>query len=100
MYLTPDRGLFAGLPERRPPWKEFMFSMGTQSIAVVLLVWLAVLHPQVLMPPARDYHAIELVPTPVPVNHEPAPVKVFKAPVMANLVPVPKDAIRLPSDVK
>jgi TonB family protein len=77
-----------------------MFSMGTQSVAVVLLVWLAVLHPQVLVSPARDYHAIELVPTPVPVNHEPAPVKVFKAPVMANLVPVPKDAVRLPSEIK
>jgi TonB family protein len=100
MYLTPDHGLFAGLPDRRPPWKEFMFSMGTQSVAVVLVVWLAVLHPQVLVSPSRDYHAIELVPTPVPVNHEPAPVKVFKAPVMANLVPVPKDAVRLPSDIK
>lgn len=100
MYLTPDHGLFEMLPDRRPPWKEFMFSMGTQSVAVLLLVWLAVLHPQVLLSPARDYHAIELVPTPVPVNHEPAPVKVFKAPMMANLVPVPKDAVRLPSEIK
>lgn len=100
MYSTPDHGLFSLLPDRRPPWKEFVFSMGTQSVALLLLGWLAVLHPQVLVSPSRDYHAIELVSTPVPVNHQPAPVKVLKAPVMANLTPVPKDALKLPSDIK
>ena len=100
MYSTPDHGLFSLLPDRRPPWKEFLFSMGTESIALLLLAWVAVLHPNVLVPPTRDYHAIELVPTPVPVNHEPAPVKVLKAPVMANLAPVPPAAIKLPAEPK
>jgi TonB family protein len=99
MYSTPDHGLFSLLPDRRPPWKEFVFSMGTQSVALLLLGWLAILHPQVLVSPNRDYHAIELVSTPVPVNHQPASVKVFKAPVMANLAPVPHEALRLPSEV-
>ncbi len=84
------------LPDRRPPWKEFVFSMGTQSIALLALGWLAILHPQVLVSPSRDYHAIELVATPVPVNHEPAPVKVLKAPVMAKLAPVPPTALHAP----
>jgi TonB family protein len=84
------------LPDRRPPWKEFVFSMGTQSVAMLLLGWLAILHPPVMLSPARDYHAIELVPTPVPVNHEPAPLKVLKAPVMANLAPAPHN-LRLPA---
>jgi TonB family protein len=34
-------------------------------------VWIPILHPEILEPPKKDYHAIELVPTPVPVNHEP-----------------------------
>ena len=100
MYSTPDHGLFSLLPDRRPPWKEFVFSIGTQSVALLLLAWLAVLHPAVLVSPTRDYHAIELVNTPVPVNHEPAPVKVFKAPVMANLAPVPPATIKLPAEPK
>jgi len=73
-----------------------MLSMGTESIALLLLGWLAILHPQVLVNPARDYHAIELVSTPVPVNHEPAPVKVLRAPVMAKIAPLPSDALRAP----
>ena len=84
------------LPDKRPPWKEFVFSMGTQSIALLALGWLVILHPQVLVSPARDYHAIELVATPVPVNHEPAPVRVLKAPVLAKLAPLPPTALHAP----
>ena len=73
--------------------------MGTQSVALLLLGWLAILNPQVLVSPNRDYHAIELVSTPVPVNHQPAPVRVLKAPVIANLAPVPHETLRLPSEV-
>ena len=84
------------LPDKRPPWKEFVFSMGTQSIALLALGWLVILHPQVLVSPARDYHAIALVATPVPVNHEPAPVRVLKAPVLAKLAPLPPTALHAP----
>ena len=63
--------LFSSLPQWKAPWHEFFFSYGTQAIVIAILVWVPVLHPEVLEGPKKDYHAIELVPTPVPVNHEP-----------------------------
>jgi len=53
------------------PWSEFVFSYGTQAVVIAVFVWVPLLHPEILEAPKRDYHAIELVPTPVPVNHEP-----------------------------
>ena len=44
--------------------------------------------------PKKDYHAIELVPTPVPVNHEPQ--RQLRTPVVAKLDPPPA-ALRLPA---
>jgi TonB family protein len=46
-------------------------SYGTQAVVIAVLVWIPVLHPEILEAPKKDYHAIELVPTPVPVNHTP-----------------------------
>jgi len=43
-----------------------------------------------LEPPKRDYHAIELVPTPVPVNHEPHR-QLPKPMIVAKLDPPPAD---------
>ena len=73
MWAPLNSGPVTLLSEYRPPWKEFVFSLGTQGLAVFLLVWLAVLHPNVLVPPARDYHFIRLVDTPPPIRLEPAP---------------------------
>jgi TonB family protein len=81
--------LFSLLPESRPPWKEFLFSSVTQAVAVGLLLWVGIMRPQILTPPTRDYHAVELVPTPVPVNHEPAPVKQFKTATVTPKIPLP-----------
>ena len=64
--------LFSTLPKWRAPWSEFVFSYGTQAVIIAVLVWIPVLHPEILEPPKKDYHAIELVPTPVPVNHDTA----------------------------
>jgi TonB family protein len=91
----PDVSLFATLPEKRPPWWQFLVSMSTQSVAVAVLAWVAVLHPEVLAPPVHDYHFVELVPTPVPVNHEPAPVRVIKPTVVEPIVPR-AEAIHVP----
>lgn len=63
--------LFSPLPKWKKPWYEFILSYGAQSIAIAILVWVPILHPEIIEPPKRDYHAIELVPTPVPENHEP-----------------------------
>jgi TonB family protein len=87
MSQSPSVGPFSLLPQRRPPWKEFVFSMGAESVAVVVLAWVGVLHPEVLAPPKHDYHFVQLVNTPVPVNHRPAPVRLLKP----AYVPPPED---------
>lgn len=88
-HLVP----FSLLPESRPPWKQFLFSTVTQGAAVAGLLWVGVLHPQILTPPVRDYHAVELVATPPPVNHEPAPVKQFKVPETVARIEPPTPAV-------
>lgn len=86
MRVSPlPLGPVSMLPDRRPPWKEFVFSMGSQSVLVALLLWIGLLHPHVLTPPARDYHFIRLVSTPHPVNHDPAPIRPLKAPPMVEV---------------
>jgi TonB family protein len=88
---------FSLLPDRRPPWKQFVLTMGVQSIALFVLAWAAVLNLGVLEPPVHDYHFIQLVETPPPVNHEPAPVKEIPPPrVIAHLETPPADVLRVP----
>src|SRR5579863_3865034 len=86
--------LFSSLPQWRAPWSEFVFSYGTQAIIIAIAIWIPVLHPEIMEGPKKDYHAIELVPTPVPENH--APQKQLPKPVMAMLDPPPA-ALRLPA---
>jgi TonB family protein len=97
MASDPTNTPFSLLPDSRPPWKEFAFSMVTQGAAIAVLLWIGILHPQVLTQPIRDYHAIALVSTPPPVNHQPAPVREFKVPEpVAHLdTPIPEN-LRLP----
>ena len=61
-----------------------LLSYGVEAVVILILAWIPVLHPEVLEGPKKDYHAIELVPTPVPENHEPQrqlPRPVFEAKV-------------------
>src|SRR5690348_2759820 len=97
MSQIPYTGPFSMLPGRRQPWKECLLSMGAESLALLVFAWIGVLHPEVLDPPAHDYHFIQLVNTPPPVNHEPAPVRLIKPPVVAQLE---TPALRLPPEVK
>lgn len=85
--------LFTSLPKWKKPWYEFILSYGAQSIAIAIFVWVPILHPEIIDPPKRDYHAIELVPTPVPENHEPQP-QLPKRILLAELDPPPA-ALRL-----
>lgn len=96
MVSDPQNTLFSLLPDARPPWKEFVFSSVTQGIAIALVVWLGVLHREVLTPPVHDYHAIALVTTPPPINHQPAPVREFKVPepVAHRDTPIPENLRR------
>jgi len=68
---SAESNLFSPLPRWNTPWSELVLSYGTQAVVIAILVWIPVLHPEILAAPKHDYHAIELVPTPVPVNHTP-----------------------------
>ena len=98
MLAPPENGLFSSLPQPRPPWKEFVGSMGFQAIAILIFAWVGVIHPQVLTPPAHDYHFVRLVDTPPPVNHEPAPVRLLKPPVVEQASS--PEVLRLPPEIK
>jgi TonB family protein len=93
---APDTYLFSSLPKWKAPWYEFLLSYGVQAALVAVLVWIPVFHPEILEQPKRDYHAIELVPTPVPVNHTPQR-QLPRPVVMAKLDPPPVAALRVPA---
>jgi TonB family protein len=94
--MTSDQAiLFSSLPKWRAPWQEFVLSYGVQAAIVGVLVWIPVLHPEILEAPAKDYHAIELVPTPVPEDH--TPQRQLLKPVLAEKLNPPPAALRLPA---
>jgi TonB family protein len=95
-FSTSPQGPFSMLPETRKPWTEFVCSMGTEAVAIAILLWIPVLRPQILQPPHRE-HAIQLVPTPVPVNHQPQPVRVLQKPILLARLDPPAEALRLPA---
>lgn len=99
MTPQPSTGsiLFSSLPKWKAPWSEFFLSYGTQAVIIAILVWIPVLHPEILEQPKKDYHAIELVPTPVPVNQ--APQRQLPVRVTAQLAPIdaPASSLRLPA---
>lgn len=91
-YSASQEPLFALLPRSRTPWTEFVFSTGGQAAAVALLIWVRLLYPTVVAAPEHTFRSVQLVNTPVPLNHQPQP----KLPVVARLNP-PADALRLPA---
>src|SRR5258708_40101179 len=91
---STESKLFSSLPQWRTPWSEFVLSYGVQAVVIAILVWIPVLHPEVLEGPKKDYHAIELVPTPVPVNHDPQ--RQLPKPVLVAKVDPPPAALRFP----
>ncbi len=84
---------FSLLPKTRTPWTEFVFSTAAQTLAVALLLWLRLLYPTVISPPEHSFRSVQLVSTPVPVNHQPQPVHLA---LIQHLDP-PADALRLPA---
>jgi TonB family protein len=95
--FAPQESLFSLLPAKRPPWTQFAFSTALQVLVVGLLVWARVLHPELLAAPEHTYRSVQLVATPVPVNHQPQPVREFPKPVSVAPVDAPADALRLPT---
>jgi TonB family protein len=87
--------LFSSLPKWKAPWHEFLLSYGVQAVLIAILAWIPVVHPEILEGPKRDYHAIELVPTPVPENRRPQ--RQLLKPVFEARVDPPASTLRLPA---
>jgi len=68
-----------------------------QAAVIALLVWVRLLYPSVVTPPEHTFRSVELVSTPVPVNHQPQPpLRVQQPTVIARLDP-PPNVLRLPT---
>ena len=93
-----QEALFSLLPERRKPWTEFVFSSGLQAAVIALVIWVRLLYPTVVTPPEHSFRSIELVSTPVPVNHQPQPpLRQLQQPVVVARLDPPANALRLPA---
>src|ERR1700690_332602 len=101
MYSQPSQMTLGLLPEPRTRWGRFVISYGMQSVIVTFFLLTAILHPEVLVLPVRDYHFVSLVSTPPPIPQTPAPVKNFPTPVPKIAEPVtPRpEAIRVPAEL-
>jgi len=91
---STESNLFSPLPQWRAPWSEFFLSYGVQVVVIAILVWIPVLHPEILAEPKKDY-AIALVSTPAPVNH--TPQRQLPKPVLVAQLDPPPAALRLPA---
>jgi TonB family protein len=90
---SSESGMFSLLPRGRTPWYEFVCSYGVQIAAVAILVWVPVLRPEILERPKPEYHVIGVVPTPIPVNHEPQ--RQLPHPVLTAKLDPPTEALHL-----
>ena len=52
-----------------------------QAPVVALLIWVRLLYPSVVSPPEHTFRSVQLVSTPVPVNHQPQPVRHLRSPI-------------------
>jgi TonB family protein len=87
------------LPDSRTPWEKFVVGYGVQAVIVAFFVTAALLHPEVLVMPVRDYHFVHLVETPAPIPQRPAPVRKFPAPKVAEMVAPRPEALRVPAEL-
>jgi TonB family protein len=95
--VASQERLFSLLPAKRPPWTQFALSTGAQALVVALLLWARLLHPEFLSLPEHTFRSVQLVPTPVPVNHQPQPLRKLPNPVVVAPLDPPADALHLPA---
>jgi TonB family protein len=81
--MASETASFSPLPKVKTPWTEFVFSIGAQACIVGLVVWLRVLHPEIVALPEHTFRSIQLVATPAPVNLHPQPLREIPKPVYA-----------------
>jgi TonB family protein len=86
------------LPDSRTPWEKFVVGYGVQSVVLAFFVTAALLRPEVLLMPVRDYHFVHLVETPAPIPQKPAPVRNFPPKVAEMATPRPQ-ALRVPAEL-
>jgi TonB family protein len=84
--------LFSSLPRTRMPWTEFVFGTGMQAAALAGILWVRLLYPAVVTAPQHSFNSIQLVSTPVPVNHDPQPP--LRMPVVVAHIHPPVPTIR------
>ena len=97
---APSSQLTLGLlPEPRARWQKFVFSYGVQSLILTFVLVSAVMHPEMLEIPLRDYHFVSLVNNPPPVPQKPAPVRNFPPPKVAEVVPPRPEALHVPKEL-
>jgi TonB family protein len=96
-YSASQQPLFALLPKSRAPWTEFVFSTGVQATAIAFLIWVRLLYPSVVSQPEHTFRSIQLVATPVPVNHQPQPLRELPKPTFVAKLDPPAEALRLPA---
>ena len=97
---APSSQLTLGLlPEPRARWQKFVFSYGVQSLILTFVLVSAVMHPEMLEIPLRDYHFVNLVNNPPPVPQKPAPVRNFPPPKVAEVVPPRPEALHVPKEL-
>jgi TonB family protein len=90
-----EAALFSVLPSWKKPWRQLVLSYGAQALAVGVFISIPLLHPEILEAPKKDYHAVELVPTPVPVNHTPQKQLPRPDPVVVAKLDPPPAALHL-----
>ncbi len=73
-HSVDQETLFSLLPKARTPWGEFLFSTGAQAVAIAFLAWVRLLYPMAVSTQDHTFRSIQLVNTPVPVNHTPQSV--------------------------
>lgn len=95
MAPVPESALFSLLPNKRPPWTQFLISLTTHSVAIFAVLWIGAVRLQVL-PQAQDRHYVPLV-TSIPVNLKPAAIRVIKQPTLVEPSP---QALRLPAEIR
>jgi TonB family protein len=95
-FSAPPQRLFSPLPEPKAPWTEFVFSFGIQSAAIALLLGVHLLQPEAIETHENNYRAMQLVPTPAPVNHDPQPLPSLQKPVMVARIDPAPEVLRLP----